>query len=102
MKKKDCNTIKRCKNLLSLINNNDFKCLSCNSIEFYKGKDFVKICKKCKRKTFVTQNTVFHNVRFGLVKAFKILIDCYDSNYNLKSIEVSKNYNITQKTAYLF
>lgn len=102
MNEKDFNTIKKCQSILSFINDNDFNCLSCNSIEFYKGKDFVKICKNCKRKTFITQNTVFHNVRFGIVKSFKIVIDFYNSNYNLKSIEVSKKYNISQKTAYLF
>jgi len=102
MNEKDFNTIKKCQSRLSFINNNNFNCLSCNSIEFYEGKDFVKICKKCKRKTFITQNTVFHNVRFGLVKSFKIVIDFCNSDYNLKSIEVSKKYNISQKTAYLF
>ena len=102
MKEKDFNTIKKCKSILSSINNNDFNCLSCNSTDCYKEKDFIKICKKCKRRTFVTQNTVFQNVRFGLVKAFQIVIDCNNSDYNLKSIDVSKKYKISQKTAYLF
>jgi hypothetical protein len=102
MNKKDINTVLKCKKVLSIINKKEFICFNCNSIEFYKGIAFEKICKSCKSKSFVTQNTIFHNIRFGIVKAFEITIDYYNSNYNLKSVEVSNKYKITQKTAWIF
>ena len=102
MDKKKFNTVEKCKKHLFINNSEKFICHKCNGVDFYNGFEFAKICKSCKSKTYITQNTIFHNVRFGLIKAFEITIDCYNSNYNLKCIEVSKNYNITQKTAWVF
>ena len=90
------------KKLLYEITDFEFCCYKCNSEKFYDGKDFVKICKKCKTKTFVTRNTIFHNIRFGLVKAFEIAKEYYKSDYTLSSISVAKKYGITQKTAWKF
>lgn len=102
MSKKKFNSVEKCKKHLFINNSENFICHKCNGTSFYKNIEFTKICKSCKSKTYITQNTIFHNVRFGIVKAFEITIDCYNSNYNLKSIEVSKKYNITQKTAWHF
>jgi hypothetical protein len=100
--KKKFNTVEKCKKHLFNNYSEKFKCYKCNGIYFYKGFEFAKICKSCKSKTYITQNTIFHNVRFGIVKAFEITIDYHNSNYTLKSNEVSKNYDITQKTAWYF
>lgn len=102
MNKKKFNSVEKCKHHLFINNSEKFICHKCNGINFYKSIDFTKICKSCKSKTYITHNTIFHNVRFGIVKAFEITIDYYNSSYNLKSIEVSKKYNITQKTAWHF
>lgn len=102
MDKKKFNTVEKCKKHLFNNNSEKFICHKCNGIIFYNGFEFAKICKSCKSKTYITQNTIFHNVRFGIVKAFEIAIDYHNSNYTLKCIEVSKNYDITQKTAWYF
>lgn len=88
--------------ILSLLNESTFKCYKCSSSEFHTGKNYVKICKTCKAKTSITKYTLFHNVRFGLIKAFKIAIEYHNSNYSITSVEISKKYKITQKTAWNF
>ncbi len=102
MNKKKFNSVEKCKHHLFINNSEKFICHKCNGINFYKSIDYTKVCKSCKSKTYITQNTIFHNVRFGIVKAFEITIDCYTSSYNLKSTEISNKYNITQKTAWHF
>ena len=69
------------------VNNKIERCDSCGNIEFYRGVDFmesfVKVCKTCKKKISPKKNTLFENVRFGLVTAFHIYIE---SKLNIKDI----------------
>ena len=85
---------------LFVMNDSDFICHNCNSLLFNLGEDYVKICKICKTKTSITKNTIFDNVRFGLLKAFDIAIEYYNSNYSITSVDISNKYNISQKTAW--
>ena len=69
----------------------------------YKSKDsLIRICPDCKKKFSPTNGTIFHNVRFGLVKAFMILKKDIEKNYTSTSSEVAKEFKITQKTAWYF
>jgi hypothetical protein len=99
---KKYDTPEKCKRILMLVSNNDFVCYNCKSIEYYKGIDYEKICKECKAKTSITRSTMFHNVRFGIVKAFGIADAYYKSGYTLSSYHVAKNYGITQKTSWIY
>lgn len=92
----------KCKRIIMLVSNDDFICYNCRSIAFYKGVDYEKICKKCKAKTSITRSTIFHNVRFGIVKAFAIADAYYKSEYTLSSYRVARNYGVTQKTAWIY
>ena len=77
-------------------------CVDCNKAEFYHSKEYVRVCSICKKKYSPTYNTVFHNVRFGIVCAFQIYIYITYSRTKVTSVEVSKKYGITQKTAWSF
>lgn len=89
-----------------LVNNQIEKCDSCRNEEFYQGSDFmktyIKICKTCKKKISPKKNTLFENVRFGLVIAFHIYIDAKLNIEKIRSVEIADRYNITQKTAWEF
>lgn len=101
MKDKKFNTSVKCKKLLISFSN-DFVCPKCGCIKYYKGFEFEKICRKCKSKISITKNTIFHNLRFGIVKAFEIANEYYNSDYSLSSVGVAKKYCITQKTAWSY
>jgi hypothetical protein len=93
----------KCLRILYSYNIDNFsKCKKCGNKKFYIGKKYERICTACKKKTSVTQNTIFENVRFGLVKAFGIIYELHNSNDYLSSITISKRYGITQKSAWLF
>lgn len=59
-------------------------------------------CRKCKKKYSVTNGTIFHNVRFGLLKAFRIVHKEYQNNFSSDISLIAKEYNLTYKTAKSF
>lgn len=79
-----------------------FICGSCGGSNFYKAKNLDKVCMDCKKRKSPTKDTIFENVRFGLVKAFSIMAFCYDNNFNVSSTELAVKFKITQKTAWHF
>jgi hypothetical protein len=89
-----------------LVNNEIEKCDSCGNEEFYQGSDFmktyIKICKSCKKKISPKKNTLFENVRFGLLTAFHIYIEAKLNANKISSVIIADRYNITQKTAWEF
>lgn len=87
-----------------LVNNQIEKCDSCGKDEFYQGSDFmktyIKVCKTCKKKISPKKNTLFENVRFGLMTAFHIYIEAKLNANKISSVDIADRYNITQKTAW--
>ena len=78
-------------------------CVKCGSKQFYKTiLGFEKVCKKCKKRYKNTYNTLFHNVRFGLLKAFHIYIEVNYEEPQPKASVLAKRYKLTYKTAYVF
>ena len=81
-------------------------CGKCESSQFYKNKDFnksyISICKKCKTKRKATYDSIFHNIRFGLVKAMHIYIDLKYGDDKLKVQEIAELYELTYKTSWNF
>ena len=89
--------------LYQIVIDEKFECYSCGNKQYYLNrKDYSKMCTMCKSKTMVTRDTIFHNLRFKLLKGFKILDEMEKSNYELTSIGISKKYGITQTTAWKF
>lgn len=78
-------------------------CMKCCNREFYTTIDnFEKSCKKCKTRYKTTYKTLFHNVRFGLLKAFHFYIDVIYEKPQPKASELARRYSLTYKTAYNF
>lgn len=99
--KKSFRSIERC--YLPLLNYEVKTCVRCSNEEFYTTiKNFEKVCKKCKTRYKTTYNTLFHNVRFGLLKAFHIYIDVVYEKPQPKASELARRHNLTYKTAYNF
>ncbi len=88
------------------VNNHIQKCDSCEKNEFYQGSEFlktyIKVCKSCKKKISPKKNTLFENVRFGLVTSFHIYIETKHNTEKISSVNIADRYNITQKTAWEF
>ena len=99
--KKSFSSIEKC--YLPLLNYEVETCVKCGNEEFYTTiKNFEKSCKKCKTRYKTIYNTLFHNVRFGLLKAFHIYIDVVYEEPQPKASELAKKYNLTYKTSYNF
>ena len=79
-----------------------FSCKKCGHTKYYKGKDYHRVCQKCYQKESPTSGTIFHHLRFGLQKAFHIIFEMSTSSKGISSVQISKRYGITQKTAWYF
>jgi len=102
MRLENVKTERQCRVILYQINpEEDFICKGCNNNEFYVSKNFEKVCKKCKKRRSVTKDTIFENLRFGLLTAFKIIVASHIGNPK-PTIYFSKKYGISYKTAYNF
>ena len=78
-------------------------CVKCDNKKFYTSiEKFEKTCKNCKTRYKITFNTLFHNVRFGLLKAFHIYIEVVYEKPQPKASELARRHNLTYKTAYNF
>lgn len=99
--RKFLNTEVKCKKVLLKEFQNDFVCFGCGFEKYYYS-NYYRICKNCKTKISVTHNTIFHNVRFGLPKAFNILLDYWENQNTISINLISKKYKISRKTVRLF
>jgi len=80
-----------------------YKCKRCDNTKYvYFEKHNIRECTKCRYNESPTTGTLFHNVRFGLQKAFCIVFEMTCTNQVVSSIQIAKRYEITQKTAWLF
>ena len=81
--------------------NQDLVC-KCGNSDFYNVSGFGRSCTKCKKKYSVTNGTIFHNVRFGFLKAFRIVIREYNNNFTSYKTAIAKEFKISPKTARKF
>ena len=81
---------------------NSYSCFKCQCKEYTKGYTFfARRCKNCKYEESVTANSIFHGVKFSLVKAFLI---CYrmSTKKGMSSYAIAKEVGVTQKTSWIF
>lgn len=81
---------------------NGFECSRCKSKEEVKGyRRYDKRCRECSYNESVTAGTLFHSLKFDILKAFHI---CFRlcSKKGISTYEIAKQYGINQKTAWLF
>jgi transposase-like protein len=83
---------------------NGFECPSCGCKESYQGKkkEYFKICKGCIRAVSPTSQTLFHNVKFGIVKAFYIVFKMSATTKSISAEQLAKTVGINRKSALLF
>lgn len=78
-----------------------FKCIKCENSSYYRlSKNEMYSSRKCKNCSYIespTTNTIFANIKFKLVIAFK-LYEKVRNNFNIKISELSKVFKIRRQT----
>lgn len=81
---------------------NGFECSRCKGKKEYKGyRKYDKRCKDCLYNESVTAGTLFHKVKFDILKAFHICFQL-STKKGMSTNQLSKTYGINQKSAWLF
>ena len=92
-----------CKVYLADIKWNDgYKCKKCGHNKSTVRKNHIRTCTLCHHNESPSSHTAFHKVKFGLQKAFFITFEMVNSTKSLSATQVSKRYEISRKTAWLF
>jgi len=80
-----------------------FCCTKCANIKFHKGQGKLgRKCSRCNHQESVTCNTLFHKVKFSILKAFYIVYYMSTSKKGISSTELSRKLGLRQKTCWLF
>jgi hypothetical protein len=101
---KQFNSPEACYELLSQYKWKDgFKCRRCNCTEAIKGRTvYHRRCKSCYYDESCTAHTLFHKIKFPITKAFAIVFQMATMKKGMSSCEISRQYGITQETAWFF
>jgi len=79
-----------------------FKCRKCGHGRCQTRRDMSRTCNKCSDTESPGAGTLFHKVKFGLLKAFHICFEMSASTKGLSARYVSERYGVTERTARLF
>lgn len=80
-----------------------FACHFCGSAEEYNcGKLNHKRCKKCQKLISPTMDTLFHKLKFGIEKAFYVVLKMSGTTKSVSAEQLSKMIGVNRKTALLF
>lgn len=92
-----------CKKYLSELKwNQEFICRKCGHQGSQIRKDFSRTCNKCSDTESPGAGTLFHKVKFGLLKAFHICFEMATTTKSLSALQVSKRYAVRPQTARMF
>ena len=79
-----------------------FTCRRCSCKTYTKGyTPYSRRCGNCRYDESPTAHTIFHKLKFSIVKAFHGVFR-YSRKKGMSSYELSKELDISQKTAWLF
>jgi len=94
----------KCLQLLSTLKwANGFVCRKCGNKNFCDGKvPFSRRCTRCKNEESATSNTLFHNIKFPVSKAFYIAYHVSANPGNLSSFELANKLSLRQMTCWNF
>jgi transposase-like protein len=82
---------------------NGFKCSSCGCTEeYFCNQAYHKRCKKCLHLESATSGTLFHNIKFGIVKAFIMIFKMSATTKSISAEQLSKTVGVNRKTGLLF
>ena len=80
-----------------------YLCVKCGYDKYYKGiRTFDRKCQKCSHNESPTAGTLFHKLKFSLVKAFEIIYWLSQSKKGMSSVELSRHFGLEQKTCWRF
>jgi hypothetical protein len=82
---------------------NGFACSKCGCKESNKGRTYYyRRCKKCKYDESVLANTLFHDMKMPVLKAFHMLFRLTAKKKGMSTTELGAEVGVEQKTAWLF
>jgi predicted RNA-binding Zn-ribbon protein involved in translation (DUF1610 family) len=95
---------KSCMNHLSNLKwSGGFMCPQCGNTKYCKGdKVHIRQCTKCNYLASPTSGTLFHKVKFPLLKAFYIVYYISTNKKGISSTELSRKLGLRQKTCWFF
>jgi hypothetical protein len=80
-----------------------YLCPKCGNTKYCGGdKEFSRQCTKCRHISSPTSGTLFHKVKFPLLKAFYIVYYVSTIRKGISSTELSRKLGLRQKTCWLF
>jgi len=80
-----------------------YKCPKCSNTKYCKGdREYSRQCTKCHYTSSPTSGTLFHKVKFPLLKAFYIVYYVSTNKKGISSTELSRKLGLRQKTCWLF
>jgi len=82
---------------------NGYQCIRCGCAQYIKGRtSFHRRCGTCDYDESVTANTLFHDMRLPMVKAFYLLFRIATKKKGMSTVELAGEVSVQQKTAWLF
>jgi len=91
------------RHLVKLKWGNGYNCKACNHDKFCKGNGkYSRQCTACNFCESATSNTLFHNMKFSILKAFYIIYYVSTNKKGISSTELSRKLELHQKTCWLF
>lgn len=82
---------------------NGYSCKRCENDKYCLGKKpFNRRCTKCRYDESPTAGTMFDKVKFSLLKAFHIIFKISTKKKGMSSLELSKEFELRQKTSWEF
>lgn len=91
------------KYLMDLKWSKGYKCSRCENPKAVKGKKwYYKRCNKCMYDESVTSGTLFHKLKFPILKAFHICFRISTKKKGMSTVELSNEFELQQRTCWLF
>jgi len=82
---------------------NGYACSKCGHTHYCKGNSlYSRQCTRCKNTDSPTSKTLFHKVKFPLLKAFYIVYFVSTNKKGISSTELSRKLGLRQKTCWYF
>lgn len=92
-----------CKKYLSEVKwSQGYKCRKCGHPGSQIRKDYSRTCNKCSDTESPGADTLFHKVKFGMLKSFHICFEMATTTKSLSALQVGRRYGIRPDTARVF
>jgi len=83
--------------------NDQYQCRKCGNVHYFEGiSPHSRRCSKCGYDESVTTNTIFHNSKIPINKAFYIIFLMYSSNGKISSYKLSEILSMRQGTCWAY